>query len=42
MSFSALVDATNPPPNGTVIRSTATASASGTGATAAADVVVSF
>ena len=40
VSFSALVDATNPPPNGTVIRSTATASASGTGATAAADVVI--
>ena len=40
VSFSALVDATNPPPNGTVIRSTATASASGTGASAAVDVVV--
>ena len=44
VSFSALVDATNPPPNGTVIRSTATANGfnnNGTsGASASVDVVI--
>ena len=40
LSFSALVDTTNPPPNGTVIRSTATTLSSDSGATAAADVVI--
>ena len=39
--FAALVDTTNPPPSGTLIRSTATANSSTSGATAAADVVAS-
>jgi YD repeat-containing protein len=38
--FAALVDTANPPPNGTLISSTASATASGNGATAAVDVVV--
>ena len=41
LQFAALVNTTNPPPNGTVIRSTATAHGSASGASAGVDVVVS-
>jgi uncharacterized repeat protein (TIGR01451 family) len=41
LQFAALVDTASPPPNGTVIRSTATAQGGSSGASAGVDVVVS-
>ena len=40
VAFAALVNTTNPPPNGTLIRSTATAEGANSGATAAVDVAI--